>query len=64
MAYETKRKQSSKNHVKKLLRLKRDTPIDVLCDGLDPVIGDYLFYTRSLKFSEKPDYDTLRDWFS
>ncbi len=42
---------------------KMNTPVETLCNGLDPEFGIFLTYCRSLKFEEKPDYSRLHKLF-
>ncbi|KAN0093304.1 Protein kinase-like domain containing protein [Tylopilus felleus] len=42
-----------------ILKLKQDTAVDELCDGL-PELATFLHYSRSLAYTAKPDYDYLR----
>jgi len=42
---------------------KRDTPVEVLCEGLPGEFATYLHYCRALRFEEKPDYAYLRAVF-
>jgi hypothetical protein len=37
--------------------------LDSLCLDLDNCFKEYLEYTRQLKFTQKPDYDYLRNLF-
>ena len=39
------------------------TKTETLCAGLPSEFGEYLNYTRNLKFTEDPDYDHLRKLF-
>ncbi|KAG1870961.1 hypothetical protein C8R48DRAFT_596472 [Suillus tomentosus] len=43
-----------------ILERKVDTTIADLCDGVPPEFANLLVYSRSLSFSEDPDYDYLR----
>ncbi|KAG1797306.1 kinase-like domain-containing protein [Suillus plorans] len=43
-----------------ILERKVDTTITVLCDGVPSEFANLLVYSRSLSFSEDPDYDYLR----
>jgi casein kinase 1 len=42
---------------------KQSTPIEVLCKGFPAEFAQYLNYTRSLRFDDKPDYAYLRRLF-
>lgn len=39
------------------------TPPEMLCEGLPGEFVQYFYLVRSLKFEERPDYDTLRKLF-
>jgi serine/threonine protein kinase len=43
-----------------VLERKVNTTIEVLCDGITVEFASVLIYTRSLAFSEDPDYEHLR----
>ena len=43
-----------------ILEKKLNIPIEVLCKGIPREFQEFLAYTRSLKFEEKPDYSYLR----
>jgi serine/threonine protein kinase len=43
-----------------ILECKVDTTIADLCDGIPSEFANILVYSRSLSFSEDPDYDYLR----
>lgn len=43
-----------------ILERKVNTTIEVLCDGIPVEFASILIYTRSLAFSEDPDYGHLR----
>ncbi|KAF8129615.1 kinase-like domain-containing protein [Boletus edulis] len=43
-----------------ILKLKQDTTVDELCDGLPHEFATFLQYSRSLAYMAKPDYDYLR----
>ncbi|KAG1853784.1 casein kinase I isoform delta [Suillus tomentosus] len=42
-----------------ILKCKVDTAIADLCEGIPPAFANILVYSRSLSFSEDPDYDYL-----
>ncbi|KAG2108211.1 kinase-like domain-containing protein [Suillus discolor] len=42
-----------------ILECKVDTAITDLCEGIPPTFANILVYSRSLSFSEDPDYDYL-----
>lgn len=43
--------------------VKMSTAIETLCSGLPIEFANYLKYVKGLKFTEKPDYDLLRQSF-
>jgi serine/threonine protein kinase len=45
-------------------KIKQECPLSELCSGLPQVFNDYLTYTRSLEFKEKPNYKYLHDILS
>lgn len=54
-------KGDSKRKHAEVLQMKVSTSTRVLCDGLPAEFEAFLNYTRALKFSQKPDYQYLRD---
>ena len=55
-----------KNMYKKyreMLSLKKNIPMNKLCSGLPPEIGEYIKYTKKLLFEQDPDYEYLRNLF-
>ncbi|XP_043253270.1 casein kinase I isoform X1 [Colletes gigas] len=53
-----------KERYQKIGDTKRNTPIDVLCDGHPEEMATYLRYVRKLDFFEMPDYEYMRKLFS
>lgn len=53
-----------KERYQKIGDCKRNTPIEVLCDGFPEEFGTYMRYVRHLEFFEKPDYEYLRNMFA
>ncbi|XP_053999301.1 casein kinase I isoform X16 [Hylaeus anthracinus] len=53
-----------KERYQKIGDTKRNTPIEVLCDGHPEEMATYLRYVRRLDFFEMPDYEYLRKLFS
>lgn len=47
----------------KIGETKRNTPLEVLCEGHPEEMAMYLSYVRKLEFTEAPDYDFLRKLF-
>jgi serine/threonine protein kinase len=54
-------KGDSKRKHAEVLQMKVSTSTRVLCDGLPAEFEAFLNYTRALEFSQKPDYQYLRD---
>ncbi|XP_078049120.1 casein kinase I gish isoform X2 [Augochlora pura] len=52
-----------KERYQKIGETKRNTPIEVLCDGHPEEMAKYLRYVRRLDFFETPDYEYLRNLF-
>ncbi|CAL7937011.1 unnamed protein product [Xylocopa violacea] len=52
-----------KERYQKIGDTKRNTPIEVLCDGHPEEMATYLRYVRRLDFFETPDYEYLRNLF-
>ena len=48
---------------RKIGYMKQDIPISELCNGIPSIFGDFLQYTRSLDFYERPDYELCRGQF-
>ena len=46
-----------------ILTLKWKTPVEALCGGLPRKLATLLMYSRTLSFSEEPDYDYIRMLF-
>ena len=55
------RNKAEKNE--KIVKIKADTPIEVLCKGIPLEFGKYLNYCKSLKFEERPDYNQSKKLF-
>eukprot|EP01136_Pigoraptor_vietnamica_P018356 Opistho-1_new@5349 len=53
-----------KERYQKIGETKIATPIEVLCENHPEEFAKYLRYTRSLEFSQKPDYNYIRQLFS
>lgn len=47
----------------KIMEKKMSTLIDVMCKGLPVELNNYVNYTRTLGFEDKPDYGFLRKMF-
>ncbi|KIM64073.1 hypothetical protein SCLCIDRAFT_49058, partial [Scleroderma citrinum Foug A] len=47
-----------------ILNIKQMTPVELLCSGLPREFATLLTYTRSLSFSEEPDYNYIRLLFT
>ncbi|XP_076675580.1 casein kinase I gish isoform X9 [Andrena cerasifolii] len=52
-----------KERYQKIGETKRNTPIEVLCEGHPEEMATYLRYVRRLDFFETPDYEYLRNLF-
>nr|XP_012136695.1 PREDICTED: casein kinase I isoform gamma-3 isoform X6 [Megachile rotundata] len=52
-----------KERYQKIGDTKRNTPIEVLCEGHPEEMATYLRYVRRLDFFETPDYEYLRNLF-
>jgi len=48
---------------RKITEKKEGSPLDELCQGFPPCFKNYLRATRSLEFTERPDYNGLRKMF-
>ena len=55
--------RSKKEKYTKILQVKTDTSVDVLCRGHPNEFMIYLNYCRNLGFEDKPDYSYLRRMF-
>lgn len=53
-----------KERYQKIGDTKRNTPIEILCDGHPEEMATYLRYVRRLDFFETPDYEYLRNLFN
>jgi serine/threonine protein kinase len=51
--------KNKKQKYQKITEKKVSTPLDVLCEGFPNEFCQYLKYTKSLRFVDKPDYDYL-----
>ncbi|KAK9881368.1 hypothetical protein WA026_015495 [Henosepilachna vigintioctopunctata] len=52
-----------KERYQKIGETKKNTPIEVLCEGYPEEVASYMRYTRRLDFFETPDYEYLRKLF-
>ena len=52
-----------KSQIQKIGEKKLMISLDKLCENIDTCFKDYLIYTRQLKFTQKPDYEYLRNLF-
>lgn len=50
---------NKKEKYEKIMEKKVNTPIDELIRGCPLELGEFLTYSRSLKFEDKPDYDHI-----
>ena len=54
---------NKKEKYKKIMDLKNSIPIETLCKGMNSEFVKYIYYCRSLKFEDTPDYDQFRNMF-
>lgn len=54
---------TKKERSKNIYKVKRNTTLEELCEGLPPELYQYMKYSRLLRFSELPDYEYLRSLF-
>lgn len=62
-----KRKEQALDKIKfaqEILRVKKETPIESLCEGLHPIIYEYMCYVRSMKYEEAPNYKVISKLFA
>lgn len=57
------KKKTKENPMDKIGEKKMMINLKTLCEGLPDCFYDYINYTRNLQFTEKPDYEYLRDLF-
>jgi serine/threonine protein kinase len=57
------KRKTKDNPMDKIGEKKMMVDLKVLCQGLPECFYEYINYTRNLQFTEKPDYDYLRDLF-
>jgi len=57
------KKKTKDNPIDKIGEKKMMVNIKTLCDGLPECFYEYINYTRGLQFTEKPDYEYLRNLF-
>ncbi|GLV44976.1 gilgamesh [Carabus blaptoides fortunei] len=55
---------NAKQKYQKIGEMKRNIPLEELCEGLPAEFVMYMKYVKRLKFSEEPDYSLLRNMFS
>lgn len=48
----------------KVLRIKQETTLQTLCKDLPKEFYQYLYYSRAIKFEEKPEYGHLKQLFA
>lgn len=46
-----------------LYRMKKNTPAELLCEGMPLQLSEYIKYVRKLGFTECPDYEWLQNLF-
>lgn len=57
------KKKTKENPIDKIGEIKMTIDLKLLCEGLPDCFYEYINYTRNLQFTEKPDYNYLRDLF-
>jgi casein kinase I homolog HRR25 len=57
------KKKSKENSMDKIGEKKMLVNLETLCEGLPDCFYKYINYTRNLQFTEKPDYEYLKDLF-
>jgi serine/threonine protein kinase len=57
------KKKTKENPMDKIGEKKMMVNLKTLCEGLPDCFYEYIKYTRNLQFTEKPDYDYLRNLF-
>lgn len=58
------RTASTNTQYEKILTLKQSTDPQTLCEGLPESFTHFLTYTKSLSFSDTPDYQALKNMFN
>jgi casein kinase 1 alpha len=58
------KKKTKENPIDKIGEIKMTIDLKLLCEGLPDCFYEYINYTRNLQFTEKPDYNYLRDLFT
>lgn len=57
------KKKKDVDHIKTIGECKKNTELEVLCEGLPQCFLEYIKYCRDLEFNEKPDYEYLKKLF-
>jgi casein kinase I homolog HRR25 len=57
------KKKTKDNPIDNIGKKKMSVDLKTLCDGLPECFYEYINYTKNLQFTEKPDYDYLRNIF-
>ena len=50
-------------HVENIYKVKRNTSLEELCDGVPPQFRIFIKYSRILPFNKRPDYNYLKSLF-
>lgn len=53
--------KENEDKFRKIMEVKMNTPVPEVCKGFPNQFVQYIQYTRSLTFEERPDYQHLRD---
>ena len=56
-------KDDMRERYKMIGHIKEDISTSKLCSGINREFGTYLRYVRGLKFSDRPDYNYLKNLF-
>eukprot|EP01022_Parablepharisma_sp_SALTPOND_P019638 TRINITY_DN338_c0_g1_i8.p4 TRINITY_DN338_c0_g1~~TRINITY_DN338_c0_g1_i8.p4 ORF type:complete len:345 (+),score=34.03 TRINITY_DN338_c0_g1_i8:584-1618(+) len=57
------RAENKAERYNKIMECKMSLTVEQLCHGIPAVFSKYLYYCRSLRFDETPDYSFLKDLF-
>ena len=54
---------TKKKKHKKIMTIKENTDVKMLCNGLPSVFSNVLLHVKSLSFEERPSYEIYIKWF-